>query len=71
MDEGIFVRYSWNKKAYKCYNLIHKKIVERINVKIEESRLLKAKKASKNPDILEYHINIKLKHVKEEEEEDE
>ena len=69
MDEGIFVRYSWNRKPHKFYNLRLKKIVERINVKIDESNLLTTKKESKNIDILEDHIDIELKQEKEEEEE--
>ena len=60
VDEGIFVGYSWNNKAYRCYNLGLKKIVESINVKIDESILLKTKKESINPNILEYHIDIEL-----------
>ena len=38
MDEGIFVGYSCNNRAYRCYNLKLKRIVESINVKIDESR---------------------------------
>lgn len=37
VDEGIFVRYSSKRKAYKCYNLRLGKIVETVNVKIDES----------------------------------
>ena len=47
VDEGIFVGYSWNSKAYRCYNLRLKSIVESINVKIDESNLLKTKKKAK------------------------
>jgi hypothetical protein len=35
-DEGIFLGYSSNKKAYRCYNLILLKIVESANVKIDD-----------------------------------
>ena len=66
MDEGIFVGYSWNSKAYRCYKLRLKRIVESINVKIDESSLIKTKK-----DILEDQIDIELKQEKEEEEEEE
>ena len=38
VDEGIFVGYSSRRKAYKCYNLRLGKVVEIINVKIDESR---------------------------------
>ena len=68
VDEGIFVRYSWNSKAYRCYNLGLKRIVERINVKIDESSLLNTKKERRNPDILEDRIDIELKQEEEEEE---
>ena len=37
VDEGIFVGYSSKRKAYKCYNLRLGKVVETINVKIDES----------------------------------
>ena len=37
VDEGIFVGYSSKRKAQKCYNLRLGKIVETINVKIDES----------------------------------
>ena len=37
VDEGILVGYSSKRKAYKCYNLRLGKIVETINVKIDES----------------------------------
>ena len=36
VDEGIFVGYSCKIKAYKCYNLIRKQIVENINVTFDE-----------------------------------
>jgi regulator of extracellular matrix RemA (YlzA/DUF370 family) len=35
-DEGIFLGYSSNKKAYKCYNLRLLNIVESANVKIDD-----------------------------------
>ena len=37
VDEGIFVGYSSKRKAYKFYNLRLGKVVETINVKIDES----------------------------------
>ena len=52
VDEGIFVGYSWNNKAYKCYNLILKRIVESINVKTDESSSIKTKKERRNPYLL-------------------
>ena len=71
VDEGIIVGYSWNSKAYRCYNLILKRIVESINVKIDESSFLKTKKERRNLDILEDQIDIELKQEKAEEEEEE
>jgi len=37
VDEGIVVGYSSKRKAYKCYNLRLGKVVETINIKIDES----------------------------------
>ena len=37
VDDDIFVGYSYKRKAYKCYNLRLGKVVETINVKIDES----------------------------------
>jgi hypothetical protein len=36
VDKGILVGYSSTRKAYKCYNLRLNKVVERINVTIDE-----------------------------------
>ena len=36
VDEGIFLGYSTWSKAYKCYNYRLKKIVESIDVKVDE-----------------------------------
>ena len=44
--------------------------MERINVKIDESSLLKTKKERRNPDILEYQMDIELTQEKGEEEEE-
>ena len=41
--------------------------MERINIKIDESSMLKTKKESRNPDIHEDQIDIELKQEKEEE----
>ena len=35
--EGIFLGYSCTSKAYKCYHLRLKKIVESINVRVDEA----------------------------------
>jgi hypothetical protein len=37
VDKGILVGYSSTSKAYKCYNLRFNKVVERINVTIDET----------------------------------
>ena len=46
VDEGIFVGYSSKRKAYKCYNLRLNKIIESINVKIDETRLTSSREDS-------------------------
>ena len=51
VDKGILVGYSSMRKAYKCYNLRLNKIVESINVKVDEASLQKLKKESRNQDI--------------------
>jgi hypothetical protein len=71
VDEGIFVGYSWKSKAYKCYNLRLNKIVESINVKFDESRLLKTKRENKKPYMLDDKMNVELRQEEEEEEEEE
>jgi hypothetical protein len=43
VDKGILVGYSRKIKTCKCYNLRLKKIVESINVKINETNVLKNK----------------------------
>jgi hypothetical protein len=37
VDKGILVGYSSTRKAYKCYNLRLNKVVESINVTIDET----------------------------------
>jgi hypothetical protein len=36
VDKGVLVGYSSTRKAYKCYNLRLNKVVESINVTIDE-----------------------------------
>ena len=55
-DEGILVGYSCSRNANKCYNFILRKIVESIDVKIDESSFLKSKTEKKD-----YQIYDKLK----------
>ena len=53
VDKGVLVGYSSTRKAYKCYNLRLKKIVESINVTIDEKGRLESKeeenKSMENP----------------------
>ena len=37
VEKGVLVGYSSTRKEYKCYNPILNKIVERINVTINET----------------------------------
>ena len=63
VDEGIFVGYSSKRKAYKCYNLRLGKVVESINVKIDESILSPVRKEDSNEqDEEEEEINKYPKH---------
>jgi hypothetical protein len=43
VDKRILVGYSSTRKEYKCYNLILNKVVESINVTIDEIRKLESK----------------------------
>ena len=36
VDKGVLVGYSSTRKSYKCYNIRFNKVVERINVTIDE-----------------------------------
>jgi transposase InsO family protein len=44
VDKGILVGYSSTRKAYKCYNIILNKVVESINVTIDETGRSESKK---------------------------
>ena len=37
VEKGLLVGYSATRKAYKCYNLRLKKVMERINLRIDET----------------------------------
>ena len=37
-DEGIFLRYSSTKKAYRCYNQRIHKIIESANVRVDDMK---------------------------------
>jgi hypothetical protein len=51
-DEGIFIGYSSNKKAYRCYNLRFHKIVESTNIKVDDltSRRIKSQENSQDDE---------------------
>jgi transposase InsO family protein len=67
VDKGILVGYSSTRKAYKCYNLRLNKVVESINVTIDETGILESKKEeNKSMEQL-----FEEEDEKEEEEEDE
>jgi hypothetical protein len=70
VDKGILVGYSRKRKAYKLFNLMLKKIVESVNVTIDESNGGKKKEASKEPEE-EVHEEENLKEEEVDEESDE
>ena len=63
-DEGIFLGYSTSKKAYKCYNKRLRRIVESIDVKVDEE----LPKYSKDLSEIEVEdtVNQEAKSVKDE-----
>jgi hypothetical protein len=61
VDKGLLFGYSSTRKSYKCYNLRLNKVVESINVKIDETGRPESKEEE----------NESMKHPLEEEEEDE
>ena len=63
VDECIFVGYSSKRKAYKCYNLRLSKVVESINVNIDESSLSMTRKEDSDE-----HEEEEMIHEEEEEE---
>jgi adenylate kinase family enzyme len=71
VDEGILVRYPSRRKEYKFYNLRLNKIVESINVNIDEAGVPKIKEARKDPNEQEREEELKEEEVEEEEEEQE
>ena len=48
VDKGVLVGYSSTRKAYKCYNLILNKVVESINVTIDETDKPKSKEENES-----------------------
>jgi hypothetical protein len=43
VEKGVLVGYSSTRKAYKCYNLILNKVVESINITIDETGIPESK----------------------------
>ena len=60
-QQGVLVGYSSTRKAYKCYNLILNKVVESINVTIDET----------SREELKEEENESMEHLYEEEAQDE
>ena len=72
-DEGIFLGYASNKKAYRCYNIISHNIVESANVKVDNLKTIRIKNQetiSKNKDENDDEtFDTQLKEVEENEKE--
>jgi hypothetical protein len=47
VDKGVLVGYSSTRKAYKCYNVRLNKVVENINVTIDETCIPESKEEEK------------------------
>ena len=69
MDKGVLVGYSSTRKSYKCYNMRLNKIVESINIKINETCSPKSKEEEN--ESMEQPSEEEAKDEKEVEEEDE
>jgi hypothetical protein len=67
VDKGILVGYSSTRKAYKCYNLRLNKVVESINVTIDQT----CRPKSKEEENKSMEQVFKEEYEKEVEEEDE
>lgn len=52
-DEGIFLGYSPTKKAFRCYNLKTRKIVESADVKIDDLKIMKPKYQEVPSDVVD------------------
>jgi hypothetical protein len=69
-EKGVLVGYSSTRKAYKCYNLRLNKVVERINVTIDETGRPKSKE-EENESMEQQPFEEEAEDEKEVEEEDE
>jgi transposase InsO family protein len=70
VDKGILVGYSSTRKAYKCYNLRLNKVVESINVTIDETGRPKSKE-EENKSMEQLFKEEDEKEVEEEDEDEE
>jgi hypothetical protein len=70
VDKGILVGYSSTSKAYKCYNLRLNKVVESINVTINETGRLESKE-EENKSMEQLFEEEEEKEVEEEDEDEE
>jgi hypothetical protein len=68
VDKGVIVGYSSTRKAYKCYNLRLNKVVESINVTIDETGRPESKEENES---MKQPLEEEEKDEKEVEEEDE
>jgi hypothetical protein len=68
VDKGVLVVYSSTRKAYKCYNLRLNKVVEIINVTIDETGRPESKEENES---MKQPLEEEVEDEKEEEEEDE
>ena len=50
IDEGIFLRYSYRSKAYKCLNLSTHKIIKSVHVRIDEFVERSEEESNKEPN---------------------
>jgi hypothetical protein len=70
VDKGILVGYSSTRKAYKCYNLRLNKVVESINITIDETCRLESKELE-NKSMEQLFEEEDEKEVEEEDEDEE
>jgi hypothetical protein len=69
VDKGVLVGYSSTRKSYKCYNLRLNKVVESINVKIDEIGKPESKKEENKSMEQLFEIEEAEDEVEEEDEE--
>ena len=70
VDEGIFLGYAANSKGYTCYNMRMHKLVDSIDIKIDEGIHVKYTQISSVEPNIEDTIEYKEEHVQESEKED-